>query len=196
MSNKLQAGTFLLVMLMLVGLLTGCGNSGAKDTASLAENAASASNAGGNSKAPSADVSSEPSGDTVELTISAAASLTDALKEIQTAFEAQHPNSQLTYNFGASGTLQQQIEQVAPADLFLSASANNMQALVDKQLIDSSQEMNLLNNELVVITPGGKKESVHNLEDLKQSGVTTVAIGIPESVPAGNYAKEALEASG
>ncbi|TVY05699.1 molybdate ABC transporter substrate-binding protein [Paenibacillus cremeus] len=128
----------------------------------------------------------------VELTISAAASITDALKEIQKSYESSHPNIKVNFNFGASGALQQQIEQGAPADLFLSAAAKNMKDLVDKQLIDSAKQKKLLTNELVAVIPTGGKTPIASVADLSKADVKHVAIGIPESVPAGNYAKEAL----
>ncbi|KEQ24102.1 molybdenum ABC transporter substrate-binding protein [Paenibacillus tyrfis] len=128
----------------------------------------------------------------VELTVSAAASLTDALKEIQTAYESKNAGIKLNFNFGASGALQQQIEQGAPADVFLSAAAKNMKALVDKQLVDAAQQKNLLVNELVVVVPEGGKAQVGTVDDLAKPEVKHVAIGEPESVPAGGYAKEAL----
>ena len=71
-------------------------------------------------------------GKTVELTISAAASLQDALKEIETKYKEKEPNIKLSFNFGASGALQQQIEQGAPADLFFSAAEDKFQTLVKK----------------------------------------------------------------
>ena len=74
---------------------------------------------------------SEDKSDQIELTISAAASLTDALNELKPLYEHTHSNTTLVYNFGASGALQQQIEQGAPADVFLSAASKNNQALVD-----------------------------------------------------------------
>ncbi|WP_409343203.1 molybdate ABC transporter substrate-binding protein [Paenibacillus sp. MBLB4367] len=128
----------------------------------------------------------------VELTISAAASLTDALKEIQTNYENKNKQVKLTFNFGASGALQQQIEQGAPADLFLSAAAKNMKALVDKQLIDGAQQKNLLINELVVVVPASGKAAVQKMEDLSSESIKHLAVGEPQTVPAGSYAKEAL----
>ncbi|MDQ8734648.1 molybdate ABC transporter substrate-binding protein [Paenibacillus sp. LHD-38] len=145
-----------------------------------------------NNPAESTIAPSEQPAETVELTISAAASMTDALTEIQKTYEANNQNIKLSFNFGASGALQQQIEQGAPADLFLSAAVKNMTALVDKQLIDANQQVNLLNNELVVVVPADGKTPIENVTDLTKTEVKTVAIGIPESVPAGNYAKEAL----
>ncbi|MGF7049606.1 molybdate transport system substrate-binding protein [Paenibacillus sp. DS2015] len=132
------------------------------------------------------------SSEKVELTISAAASLTDALQEIQTLYEADHTQVKLLFNFGASGALQQQIEQGAPADLFLSAAPKNMNGLIDKGLIDVQHQQNLLNNELVVVIPQESKVAISSEKDLVNDAFLKVAVGIPESVPAGNYTKEAL----
>ncbi|MCM3628563.1 molybdate ABC transporter substrate-binding protein [Paenibacillus glycanilyticus] len=128
----------------------------------------------------------------VALTISAAASLTDALNDIQKTYEDKNPNVKLNFNFGASGALQQQIEQGAPADLFLSAAVKNLQALVDKQLIDTGKQTNLLSNELVVVVPDDSGAALASEADLTKAEIKHVAIGIPESVPAGNYAEESL----
>lgn len=134
-------------------------------------------------------------GEPVALTISAAASLTDALTEIRKTYEGEHEGVKLSFNFGASGTLQQQIEQGAPADLFLSAAAQNLNALVDKKLIAADAHTNLLTNSLVVVTPKGG-QAVASLADLTGNAFKQIAIGIPESVPAGSYAKEALTSAG
>lgn len=128
----------------------------------------------------------------VKLTVSAAASLTDALNDIQKMYEKKNPNVKLNFNFGASGALQQQIEQGAPADLFLSAAAKNLKALADKQLIAADQQTNLLSNELVVVVPADGGAALASEADLTKAEVRHIAIGIPESVPAGNYAKESL----
>ncbi|RIX48704.1 molybdate ABC transporter substrate-binding protein [Paenibacillus nanensis] len=138
------------------------------------------------------DSAAEQSANKAELTVSAAASMTEALNELKTVFEAEHPGVALFFNYGASGALQQQIEQGAPADLFLSASAKNMDALADKGLIAEGQTANLLSNELVVVIPKEEGVSVASLQDLQKESVSAIAVGIPESVPAGAYAKEAL----
>ncbi|MCZ8513032.1 molybdate ABC transporter substrate-binding protein [Paenibacillus filicis] len=128
----------------------------------------------------------------VELTVSAAASLTEAMKEIQTVYERSNKNVKLQFNFGASGTLQQQIEQGAPADLFISASTKNMKALTDRQLIQPDQQKTLLLGELVLIVPADGKTKIEKLEDLNRPEIHHIAAGEPETVPAGGYAKEAL----
>ncbi|MBO9596198.1 MAG: molybdate ABC transporter substrate-binding protein, partial [Cohnella sp.] len=132
----------------------------------------------------------------VVLTISAAASLTDALAEVQQRYESSHPSTKLRFNFAASGTLQQQIEQGAPIDIFVSASELNMDKLVYKQLIATDKHANLLSNSLVVVVPKGNEENITRMEDLTSPGIDKLAIGIPESVPAGAYAVEALTGAG
>jgi molybdate transport system substrate-binding protein len=149
-------------------------------------------NPGSQGQTQSANQAAPLPAETVELTISAAASMTDALKEIQFAYQTKAKNTKLNFNFGASGALQQQIEQGAPADLFLSAAVKNMQALIDKQLVDATKKINLLTNELVVVVPVDSKLIIGTQSDLFKAEVKNVAIGIPESVPAGSYAKEAL----
>lgn len=137
----------------------------------------------GNDKKPAAQV---------ELTVSAAASLTDALRDIQPLFEAANPDIRLRFNFGGSGALQRQIEQGAPADLFLSAASKNMQTLLDKHLIDPDRQTNLLMNELVAIVPEDSEAALAGPVDFARGDFRHIAIGTPESVPAGGYAKEAL----
>lgn len=182
---------FLLAAMMLA--VAGCGSSSSDNGQANQQLGATADASASPSASPSASASaSDTPAANVELTVSAAASLTDALNEIQKTYQSEHPNVSISFNFGASGALQQQIEQGAPADLFLSAAVKNMKALVDKQLIDASQEHNLLDNDLVVVVPTDSKLSLASEADLAQAGVKTVAIGIPESVPAGSYAKESL----
>ncbi|WP_156158290.1 molybdate ABC transporter substrate-binding protein [Gordoniibacillus kamchatkensis] len=127
-----------------------------------------------------------------ELVVSAAASMSDSLRELQKRFEAGHPGIKLRFNFGASGALQQQIEQGAPADLFVSAAAKNMQALVARGLVESKLQTTLLYNELVLVVPKTGNAPNLKLADLAKADVKRIALGEPESVPAGSYAKEAL----
>lgn len=128
------------------------------------------------------------SGETI--TISAAASLSEAMEEVGTLYEEAHPDVGLSFNFGGSGSLQQQVSQGAPVDLFVSASDEKFEMLVDEGTIDPSSNTVLLGNSLVLIVPEGGK--VSSPADLKEAG--KVAIGTPSAVPAGMYAKEALGA--
>ncbi|WP_227394928.1 molybdate ABC transporter substrate-binding protein [Jeotgalibacillus aurantiacus] len=123
-----------------------------------------------------------------ELTISAAASLQDALEEIQSDFEQDNPDIKIQFNIGSSGSLSQQISQGAPVDLFFSAAEEPFDRLSEEGLISS--EVDLLGNSLVLITPN--EQEVSALEELPET--VRISIGTPESVPAGQYAKEALEA--
>jgi molybdate transport system substrate-binding protein len=126
----------------------------------------------------------------IELTISAAASLTDALNELKKRYEQQYPNVNLNFNYGASGALQRQIEQGAPADLFISASDSVLKSLEEKGFVKDG--IPLLQNELVVIVPASGGSDIKQLDDLKDDSIKKLAIGIPDSVPAGKYAQESL----
>lgn len=127
-----------------------------------------------------------------ELIISAAASMKDSMLAIKTAYEDEHPDITITLNFGSSGSLQHQIEQGSPTDLFISASQSKMQALEDQELLLDSSRKKLLTNELVLIAP--KDTTITgNFDTLLIKDFTSFAIGEPASVPAGKYAKEALE---
>ena len=125
------------------------------------------------------------------LTISAAISLSNALQEIKSLYQSTKPSVNITYNFGASGALQQQIEQGAPVDVFFSAAAKQMNALQQKDLLIPGTRKNLLTNSVVLITPENGP-ALSNFTDLTGSQVKKIAIGEPRSVPAGQYAQEVL----
>ncbi|WP_282034254.1 molybdate ABC transporter substrate-binding protein [Metabacillus indicus] len=121
------------------------------------------------------------------LLISAAASLKDSLQEVKEQFEKENPSIEVRMNFGSTGSLQKQIEQGAPADLLISASKPFFTELSKKGYISPSLQMDYLGNELVMVTA---KEDME-MKDLPDA--EKISIGIPETVPAGAYAKEALE---
>ncbi|NMO95899.1 molybdate ABC transporter substrate-binding protein [Paenibacillus lemnae] len=150
---------------------------------------------GGDSAADGTDSASEESVDQVTLIVSAAASLTDALNEVEAIFGKEHPEVTLKFNYGASGALQKQIQEGAPADLFLSASPQYMNLLIEQGLVKENQQKTLLANTLVVVR-APDKGALTKLQDLNQDDVKHVTIGIPESVPAGSYAKEVLTEEG
>lgn len=129
-----------------------------------------------------------------KLTISAAASLKDAMDVIQHTYEEEHPTITLQFNFGASGSLQQQISQGAPVDLFFSAAEDKFDLLVDEGMIAKEDGMDLLGNELVLVVPKGS-QSIKGFEDVVTKA-DKISIGTPETVPAGKYAKESLEKLG
>ncbi|WP_366026492.1 molybdate ABC transporter substrate-binding protein [Microcoleus sp. PH2017_08_TRC_O_A] len=125
------------------------------------------------------------------LTVSAAISLSPALTEIKTVYQSSNPNVNITYNFGASGALAQQIQQGAPVDVFFSAATKQMDALQQANLLLNQTRRNLLTNRLVLIAP--KNSAV--LTDFKQLTdvkIKKIAIGEPNSVPVGQYAQEML----
>jgi molybdate transport system substrate-binding protein len=131
----------------------------------------------------------------VELTVSAATSMQNVLQELKNNFEKEHPTIDIAFNFGASGALAQQVSQGAPVDLFLSASIEKFDLLVDEGLIDEKLQQNLIGNEIVLIAPKENVKQITAIEDLKTKA-ERISIGIPESVPAGKYAKEVLKRQG
>lgn len=136
------------------------------------------------------DTTKEKEEQNVTLTISAAASLNESLTEIKDRFEKEHSHIKVVLNFGGSGSLQQQIKQGAPVDLFFSAAEEPFNELIEEKLIDQTNHANLVKNSLVLITPMENK--VSSLDDLKNASIERIAIGTPETVPAGLYAKQTL----
>lgn len=126
----------------------------------------------------------------IKLTVAAAASLQDAAKEIEELYADKHPEVEITYNFASSGTLQKQIEEGAPADLFISAGKVQMDALEEKDLIVAESHRDLLGNKLVLITARGV--ALKDFNGLTNPSIKKISIGTPETVPAGKYAQEAL----
>lgn len=124
--------------------------------------------------------------------LSAAASLTDACKEIIAAYEAKQPGTKVLANFGASGALAKQIEQGAPADIFISASTEWADHLLAQQLAAPGSAKNFAGNSLVFV--GGAKAAVLSMEKL--TDLQRIAVGNPKNVPAGQYAKQAMEKAG
>jgi len=125
------------------------------------------------------------------LTVYAAASLTDAFTEIGKAFETEHPDVTVVFNFGGSQNLRTQIEQGAPADVFASANTKEMDTLVAKDFVNAEAPKIFLTNQLVVILPKDNPAGIKSLEDLSRPGFKIVLAA--EEVPAGRYARQALE---
>jgi len=125
-----------------------------------------------------------------ELTISAAASLTEAYGEIKELYEAEK-GVKLVFNFGASGTLQKQIEEGAEVDVFVSAAVKQMDALEEQNLIIKDTRENIYRNELALLVAKEYKDQIKTINDLVGTDLK-ISIGVPETVPAGQYAKESL----
>ncbi len=127
-----------------------------------------------------------------DLSLSVAASLREAVTELSGKFMKSNPGVKIRSNFGASGTLAKQIENGAPADLFFSANVEWMDYLKDKRLVDEKNVSTLAYNTLVFV---GKADSkTRSLADLTK--LERIAIGSPKSVPAGDYAVQALKKAG
>ncbi|MCY6354293.1 molybdate ABC transporter substrate-binding protein [Clostridium sp. ZS2-4] len=145
----------------------------------------------GNSKVNENEAKKTTDTKTLDITVSAAASLTESLTEIKKMYE-EKTGAKVTLNFGSSGALQKQIEQGAPTDLFLSASKSKMDSLQEKNFIDTDTRVDLLKNSLVLIVSKEYKEKIKKLSDIKGIDVK-LSIGEPESVPAGKYGKQTME---
>jgi molybdate transport system substrate-binding protein len=130
-----------------------------------------------------------------QLIVSAAASLTDAMKEIEPLYRRSRPNITIRYNFASSGALQQQIENGAPVDVFISAAEKQMDTLQNKGLVVSGTRRNLLTNRMVLVVPKNSS-GVNELRNLTSNSVRRIAIGNPRSVPAGQYAEQVLKKAG
>jgi molybdate transport system substrate-binding protein len=126
-----------------------------------------------------------------ELTVSAAVSLKDVLDEISHLYRSQNPEAVVRFNLGGSGTLQRQIEEGAPVDIFISASEDDMDKLASKALLLSGTRKDLVKNSIVLIVPNAKT-GIDNFQDLAKPEVKIIAIGEPQTVPAGKYAQETL----
>jgi molybdate transport system substrate-binding protein len=128
-----------------------------------------------------------------EITVSAAASLTDAFKDLARQFEAIHPNAKVLLNFGASGALLQQIAKGAPVDVFAAADQETMDSADKQSLLKAGARKDFAANNLVVVVPKDSTLAIATLSDIGQPAVRKVAIGAPASVPVGRYTKRALE---
>ena len=132
-----------------------------------------------------------------DLTVSAAASLTHAFKDLGPTFEAANPGTQVLFNFGASGALLQQIAKGgAPVDVFVSADQETMDQAQSQGLVQAARRRNFVSNTLVVIVPSAASSVPKAVSDLMQPRYQRIAIGLPASVPVGRYTKGVLEAAG
>lgn len=155
------------------------------------------------SNEPSAPVAEEPATSANEtpktneaqdttILLAAAASLKNCMdNELIPLFTEQNPNIKVNATYDSSGKLQAQIEEGAEVDVFMSAATKQMNALNEKGMIAENSIVELLENKIVLITPKGSQLPIKSFEDIVMA--ETIAIGDPESVPAGQYAKEALE---
>ncbi len=127
---------------------------------------------------------------TGSITVSAAISLKQALAQLGPLYEKRVPGAKITFNYGGSGMLEQQIEQGAPADIFFSAAQQQMDQLKAAGLVDGAPHA-ILSNSLVLIAPAGN-DTLKTLENLEAPFVKKIAIGETKTVPAGMYAQQSL----
>jgi molybdate transport system substrate-binding protein len=128
----------------------------------------------------------------VTINVSAASSLTAALNEVNKLYTQTKPWVTLAANYGGSGTLQAQIEQGAPCDVFISAAPAQMDNLQNENLLLPGSRLNLLTNKIVLIVPKANPLGLTNFSDLTLPKVKLIAVGDPRSVPAGTYANQAF----
>lgn len=128
-----------------------------------------------------------------ELTVSAAASLSESFTQISQEF-TKETGVKVNLNFASSNNLLRQMEQGAPVDVFASADQETMDSAVKKSLVDPATRRDFALNDLVLITPAGG--TLRGPDGLADAAVKHIAIGTPESVPAGRYAREALTSAG
>jgi len=131
-----------------------------------------------------------------EVNLAAAASLKNAFDEkLIPMFEEKYPGVKVTPTYASSGDLQTQIENGLEADVFMSAANKQMNKLAEEDLVDNSTNLQFLENKVVLIVPADSNSNISSFDDLKNiSG--NIAIGDPESVPAGQYAQEVLNNTG
>jgi molybdate transport system substrate-binding protein len=130
-------------------------------------------------------------GRAADVTVFAAASLTDSLKQIAANYE-KTSGDKIIFNFAASGTLARQVEASAPADIFFSADESRADALEKKGMLVSGTRQSLLGNLLVLVTPADA-DGIHAPVDLTNASVQHLALGDVKNVPCGTYAKAYLE---
>jgi len=136
-----------------------------------------------------------PAAIAVELNVSAAASLSDAMQDIAHAYEATSAD-RILLNLAGSNLLARQIEEGAPTDLFLSADEEKMDSLQKQRLILAGTRQSVLGNTLVVVVPVESRLKISGPADLESPLVRAIALAEPQTVPAGIYAKEYLKKLG
>jgi molybdate transport system substrate-binding protein len=130
-----------------------------------------------------------------QVTVFAAASLMESLKEIGADYEKQS-REKVIFNFAGSSTLARQIEEGAPADIFFSADEAQMDRLESKSLVVEGTRRNRLSNMLVIVVAADRGANVHGPRDLLSPEIRRLTLGDPNSVPIGVYAKEYLASQG
>lgn len=177
--------------MMVAGMMAGCSSKPQETTAAATETETIAAET--TAAETEAESKAEAKADLGEqsILVAAAASLKNVYEdELIPMFEEQYPGVTVEGTYDSSGKLQTQIEEGLEADVFMSAATKQMKALDDEGMIASDSIVNLLENKIVLIVPAGSDSKIDSFE--KIGDAASIALGDPESVPAGQYAKEAL----
>ena len=177
--------------MMVAGMMAGCSSKPQETTAAATETETiAAETTAAETEAESKAAANADLGDQ-SILVAAAASLKNAYEDkLIPMFEEQYPGVTVEGTYDSSGKLQTQIEEGLEADVFMSAATKQMKALDDEGMIASDSIVNLLENKIVLIVPAGSDSKIDSFE--KIGDAASIALGDPESVPAGQYAKEAL----
>ena len=177
--------------MMVAGMMAGCSSKPQETTAAATETETiAAETTAAETEAESKAEAKEDLGEQ-SILVAAAASLKNAYEdELIPRFEEQYPGVTVEGTYDSSGKLQTQIEEGLEADVFMSAATKQMKALDEEGMIASDTIVNLLENKIVLIVPAGSDSKIDSFE--KIGDAASIALGDPESVPAGQYAKEAL----
>lgn len=196
---KRKAWRFVIGLAAVLALsLAACGNSSVSDRQEK-EEADSAKEDGDSSQKDTSPEEAgneiDNSGELVTILAAAAASLEYSFEEeLIPMFEAMNPAIAVEGSYDSSGKLKTQIEEGMDADVFMSAAVQQIDELKEEKLIDEDSIVNLLENEIVLIQALDQSAEIKTFEDIVNANV--IAVGDPESVPAGQYAKEALTSLG
>lgn len=175
--------------MMAAGMLAGCSGSAKETTAAATEAATTAEET--KAEETTAEETTAASGEETEILVAAAASLKNAYEDkLIPMFEEANPGVTVKGTYDSSGKLQTQIEEGLEADVFMSAAKKQMTALDEEGMIASDTITDLLENKIVLIVPTGNEKKLEKFEDIENAD--SIALGEPASVPAGQYAQEAL----
>ena len=176
--------------MMAAGMLAGCSGS-AKETTAAATEAATTAEETKAEETTAEETTAAASGEETEILVAAAASLKNAYEDkLIPMFEEANPGVTVKGTYDSSGKLQTQIEEGLEADVFMSAAKKQMTALDEEDMIASDTITDLLENKIVLIVPTGNEKKLEKFEDIENAD--SIALGDPASVPAGQYAQEAL----
>lgn len=177
--------------MMAAGMLAGCDRS-AKETTAATEAATTAPETTTAAEETTAkETTAAASSEETEILVAAAASLKNAYEDkLIPMFEEANPGVTVKGTYDSSGKLQTQIEEGLDADVFMSAAKKQMTALDEEGMIASDTITDLLENKIVLIVPAGNEKKLEKFEDI--GNADSIALGDPASVPAGQYAQEAL----